>query len=63
MAEVPEYHAAAVQVNTQASERDGGLPAPYYLPPPSAWRVLVEMRGIYTSHDPMSGEEFQPLVS
>ena len=33
------------------------------MPAPSSQRVLIEMRGRWKNHKPMSGEEFQPLVS
>ena len=33
------------------------------MPAPSSQRVLIEMRGRWKKHEPMSGEEFQPLVS
>lgn len=32
------------------------------LPPPSPQRILVEMRGCWRDHEPMSGEDFIPLV-
>lgn len=32
------------------------------LPPPSPQRILVEMRGRWRDHEPMSGEDFIPLV-
>ena len=31
-------------------------------PRPSSHRVLVEMRSRWESHEPMSGEDFEPLV-
>ncbi len=62
MIEVPKYRAKVVQVNPLASEGDGDVHAPDYVPTPTAWRVLVEMRGNWTSHVPMSGDDFQPLV-
>lgn len=48
MAEVPSYEARVVQVNP--------------LPVPSKQRVLVEMRGRWVEHSPMSGDDFKPLV-
>ena len=33
------------------------------MPAPSRQRVLIEMRGRWEKHEPMSGKEFQPLVS
>ena len=33
------------------------------MPAPSSQRVLIEMRGRWKKHEPMSGEDFQPLVS
>ncbi|MXZ35505.1 MAG: DNA-binding protein [Acidobacteria bacterium] len=48
MAEVPSYEAKVVQVNP--------------LPVPSKQRVLVEMRGRWIEHSPMSGDDFKPLV-
>ena len=32
------------------------------MPAPSSQRVLVELRGKWTEHEPMSGEDYQPLV-
>jgi hypothetical protein len=49
MSEAPRYDAKVVQVNP--------------LPIPSKQRVLVEMRGCWIDHSPMSGEDFIPLVS
>ena len=46
--EAPEYKARVVRVNP--------------MPAPSTWRVLIEMRGRWTSHEPMSGEDYEPLV-
>ena len=43
-----EYEARVVRVN----------PVPH----PSSQRVLVEMRSRWESHEPMSGEDFQPLA-
>ena len=43
-----EYEARVVRVN----------PAPH----PSSQRVLIEMRSRWESHEPMSGEDFQPLA-
>ena len=44
-----DYNAKVVRVNP--------------MPAPSRQRVLIEMRGRWEKHEPMSGEEFQPLVS
>jgi hypothetical protein len=49
MSEVPRYEAKVVQVNP--------------LPVPSKQRVLVEMQGRWIDHKPMSGDDFDPLVS
>ena len=49
MAESPEYSAQVVRVNPQ--------------PAPSKQRVLIEMRGSWDQHEPMSGPEFRPLVT
>ena len=46
MSEVPRYEAKVVQVNP--------------LPVPSKQRVLVEMRGRWRDHRPMSGDDFDP---
>ncbi|MDE0101440.1 MAG: hypothetical protein OXN89_03590 [Bryobacterales bacterium] len=65
MIEVPKYRAQIAQVNALASDGDWGVQAQnysHYVPTPPAWRVLVEMRGSWTKHVPMSGEDFQPLV-
>lgn len=43
-----EYDARVVRVNPQ--------------PAPSKQRVLIEMRGRWKHHEPMSGDDFQPLV-
>ena len=43
-----EYEARVVRLN----------PVPY----PSSQRMLVEMRSRWESHEPMSGEDFQPLA-
>lgn len=43
-----QYEARVVQINP--------------LPPPSKQRVLIEMRGRWDRHEPMSGQDFQPLV-
>lgn len=49
MAESPgKYEAHVVRVNPQ--------------PAPSRQRVLVEMRSYWDQHEPMSGEDFDPLV-
>ena len=48
MAEVPEYSAYVVRLNP--------------LPPPSKQRVLIEMQGRWGDHQPMSDDDFQPLV-
>jgi len=42
------YGAQVVRVNPQ--------------PAPSSQRVLIEMRGRWEKHEPMSGEDFRPLV-
>ena len=49
MAESPEYSAHVVRVNPQTA--------------PSKQRVLIQMRGSWDQHEPMSGPEFRPLVS
>ena len=50
MAEGPnDYTAKVVRVNP--------------MPAPSRQRVLIEMRGRWKKHKPMSGKEFQPLAS
>ncbi len=50
MAEGPnDYNAKVVRVNP--------------MPAPSNQRVLIEMRGSWNKHKPMSGKNFQPLVS
>lgn len=49
MAESPKYSAHVVRVNPQ--------------PAPSKQRVLIQMRGSWDEHEPMSGPEFRPLVS
>ena len=46
--ESPEYSARVVRVNPQ--------------PAPSKQRVLIEMRGRWDHHEPMSSEDFMPLV-
>ena len=33
------------------------------MPAPSSQRVLIEMRGRWKKHEPMSSEDFQPLAS
>ena len=33
------------------------------MPAPSSQRVLIEMRGRWKKHEPMSGKDFQPLIS
>ena len=48
MAEVPEYSASVVRLNL--------------LPAPSKQRVLIEMQGRWGDHQPMSDDDFQPLV-
>lgn len=48
MAEAPEYKARVVRVNPT--------------PAPSTWRVLIEMSGRWTSHERMSGKDYEPLV-
>lgn len=49
MAESPKYAAQVVRVNPQAA--------------PSKQRVLIQMRGSWDRHEPMSGPEFRPLVT
>ncbi len=44
----PQYSARVVRVNPQ--------------PAPSKQRVLIEMSGCWVTHEPMSNEDFQPLV-
>jgi hypothetical protein len=48
MAESPTYSARVVRINPQ--------------PAPSKQRVLIEMRGCWDKHEPMSSQDFQPLV-
>ena len=48
MVDVPNYSARVVRLNP--------------LPPPSRQRVLIEMQGRWGDHQPMSDEDFQPLV-
>ena len=49
MAESPgQYEAEVVRINS--------------LPAPSKQRVLIEMRGYWGQHDPMTDEQFDPLV-
>ncbi len=48
MNESPEYSARVVRVNPQ--------------PAPSSQRVLIEVRGRWEHHEPMSGEDFSPLT-
>lgn len=48
MADFKNYSAHVVQVNPQ--------------PAPSRQRILVEMSGRWSEHEPMSGEDFDPLV-
>ena len=48
MAETANYSAHVVRINPQ--------------PAPSRQRVLVEMRGRWDKHEPMTGEDFMPLV-
>ena len=43
-----EYTACVVRVNP--------------MPAPSRQRLLIELRGRWTEHEPMSGEDFQPLA-
>ena len=62
MVEVPDYHAEVVQVNPLPSEDDGDVHLTEYVPSPPGWRVLIEMRGSWTNHVPMSGQDFEPLV-
>lgn len=49
MVETPKYRARVVRVNP--------------VPAPSAWRVLIEVCGRWTSHEPMSDEDFEPLAN
>ena len=49
MAEVPRYSAHVVRVNPQ--------------PAPSRQRVLIEMSGRWSEHEPMEGDDFVPLVA
>ena len=49
MAESPRYSARVVRVNP--------------LPAPSKQRVLIEMRGCWDKHEPMTSEDFVPLVA
>lgn len=44
-----DYRARVVRVNPQ--------------PAPSSQRVLIEMQGHWKEHEPMSGEDFRPLVA
>ena len=48
MAESPQYSARVVRVNP--------------LPAPSKQRVLIEMNGRWDKHEPMTSEDFDPLV-
>lgn len=48
MVEAPNYEARVVRVNP--------------VPAPSNWRVLIEMSGRWIEHEPMSGEDYEPLV-
>ena len=48
MAEYPSYKARVVKINPQ--------------PAPSRQRVLVEMQGRWKKHEPMTGDDFVPLV-
>ena len=48
MAETANYSAHVVRINPQ--------------PAPSKQRVLIEMRGCWHKHEPMSSQDFQPLV-
>ncbi len=48
MAEFPDYSAHVARVNPQ--------------PAPSRQRLLIEMRGRWETHDPMTGEDFIPLT-
>ncbi len=49
MADSPHYSAHVVRVNPQ--------------PAPSKQRVLIEMRGCWDKHEPMTGKDFKPLVA
>lgn len=49
MAESPAYSAHVVKVNPQ--------------PTPLSQRVLIEMRGCWSQHEPMSGEDFIPIAA
>ena len=48
MAETVKYSAQVVRINPQ--------------PAPSRQRVLIEMRGSWDKHEPMTSEDFMPLV-
>ena len=48
MAESPKYSAHVVRLNPQ--------------PAPSKQRVLIEMRGHWNEHEPMTGKDFDPLI-
>ena len=49
MAESPAYSAHVVKINPQ--------------PAPLSQRVLIEMSGRWAAHEPMTGEDFLPLVA
>ena len=49
MAESPNYSARVVKVNPQ--------------PAPLRQRALIEMRGLWAKHEPMSSEDFVPLAA
>ena len=48
LAEAPKYSAKVARFNP--------------VPAPLSQRVLVEMKGRWVRHEPMSGEDFQPLI-
>ncbi len=54
MAEAPsQYSVRVVRINRQA--------ASVRYPVPSTQRVLIEMRGKWERHEPMTGEDYQPV--
>lgn len=62
MIEVPRYEASVVRVNRLATEVDHTAQGRDYVPLPPAWRVLIEMRGRWTQHEPMTGDDYGPLA-
>ncbi len=62
MAEVPRYEASVVRVNRLATEVDHTGWGPDYVPLPPAWRVLIELRGRWIEHEPMTGDDYAPLA-